>query len=50
MKRPLSIIIIAKDPRTQQEIHNRYDVAARFPRLAMLGVFLRALFGARFTT
>jgi len=49
MKRPLSIIIISKDPRTQQEVHNRYDTIARFPRLALLLFCLRALFGARFT-
>lgn len=49
MKHPLSLIIISKDPRTQQEIHNRYDTLARFPRLALLGFCLRAFFGARFT-
>jgi hypothetical protein len=48
MKRPLSIIIISKDPKTQQEVHNRYDTSARFPRLALLTMCLRAFFGAKF--
>lgn len=47
MKRPLSIIIISRDPKTQQETHTRYDSFTRFPRLTMLGVMLRALFEAK---
>lgn len=48
MKRPVSIIIISKDPKTQQEVHNRYDILTRFPRLRLLALCLRAVFGARF--
>lgn len=47
MKRPLSVIIISKDPRTQQEVHNRYDTTARFPRLALIALCLRAFFGSK---
>ncbi|MBI1807216.1 MAG: hypothetical protein HYR76_09220 [Ignavibacteria bacterium] len=44
MKRPLSVIIITKDKKTQQEIHNRYDVQTSFPHLKLLSIFLRAFF------
>jgi hypothetical protein len=44
MKRPLSVIIVTKDRATLQEIHHRYDVETRFPRLRLLTVVLRALF------
>ena len=47
MQRPLSIIIISKNPKTQQEVHNRYDAMTRFPRLKLLTVLLRALLGAK---
>jgi anthranilate/para-aminobenzoate synthase component II len=47
MKRPLSIIIISKDPRSQQEVHNRFDVLTRFPRLSLLGICLRVFFGVK---
>ena len=48
MKRPVSIIIISKDPKTQQEVHNRYDTLTRFPRLTLFAICLRALFGGPF--
>jgi hypothetical protein len=44
MKHPLSVTIITKDPKTLQEIHNRFDTQTSFPRLALLGIILRALF------
>ena len=48
MKTPISVIIITKDPKTMQEVHNRYDGETGFPRLRLLSVFLRAFFTARF--
>lgn len=44
MKHPLSVIIVTKDPKTLQEVHNRFDTEAIFPRLALLGILLRAFF------
>jgi hypothetical protein len=44
MKRPLSVIIITKDPSTQREIHNRFDVETGFPRIRLCLIFFRALF------
>jgi len=44
MKRPLSVIIVTKDPRTQREIHNRFDVETGFPRIRLFVIFLGALF------
>ena len=44
MKRPLSVIIVTKDPSTQREIHNRFDVETGFPRLRLFTIFFRAFF------
>jgi hypothetical protein len=44
MKHPLSVTIITKDRRSLQEIHHRFDTQTGFPRLALIGIFLRALF------
>jgi len=44
MKRPLAVIIITKDPKTEQEIHNRFDVETRFPRIRIVLIALRAFF------
>mgnify|MGYP001438143808 CR=1 FL=1 len=44
MKRPLSVIIVTKDLKTQREVHNRFDVETGFPRIRLFGIFLRALF------
>ena len=44
MKRPLSVVIISKDPKTLQEIHNRFDAQTSFPRLKLFSIFLRAFF------
>ncbi|MBI1803296.1 MAG: hypothetical protein HY033_04415 [Ignavibacteriae bacterium] len=44
MKRPLSVIIITKDPKTLQEIHTRFDVQTGFPRLKLISIFLKAIF------
>ena len=48
MKRPLSVIIITKDPKTQQEVHNRFDAETSFPRLKFFSIFLKAFFTAHF--
>ncbi len=47
MKKPLSIIIITKDPRTQQEVHDRFDMVTSFPRISLLGVCLRMFLGIK---
>lgn len=44
MKRPLSVVIISKDPKTMREIHNRFDAQTSFPRLKLLSIFFRAIF------
>jgi len=46
MKRPLSVIIITKDPKTLQEIHTRFDVQTNFPRVKLLTLALKLFFGA----
>jgi hypothetical protein len=44
MKRPLTVVIITKDPKTLQETHNRFDAVTGFPRLRLLTIFFRAFF------
>ena len=44
MKRPLSVIIISKDPKTLREIHHRFDVQTNYPRLKLFGIFIKAIF------
>ena len=44
MKRPLSVIIITKHPKTLQEVHTRFDMQTGFPRIALLSIFIKALF------
>lgn len=44
MKRPLSVVIISKDPKTMQEVRNRFDVQTNFPRLKLFSIFLKAIF------
>jgi hypothetical protein len=44
MKRPLSVLIVTRDQATLQEVHHRFDVETGFPRLRLLGIFLRAFF------
>jgi hypothetical protein len=44
MKRPLSIIVITKDPKTMQEVHTRYDAQTGFPRFRLVLWFVRAFF------
>jgi hypothetical protein len=46
MKRPLSVIIVTKDPATQREVHNRFDVETGFPRLRLAAIFFRAFFSS----
>lgn len=45
MKRPLSVIIITRHPETSQEIHKRFDVQTSFPRLRLISILLKAVFG-----
>ena len=47
MKRPLSVVIISKDPKTLQEVHNRFDAQTNFPRLKLLFIFFKVLFTAQ---
>lgn len=44
MKRPLSVVVISKDPKTLREIHQRFDAQTNFPRLKLLAIFFRAVF------
>lgn len=44
MKRPLSVIIVQRNPRTERETHHRFDVETRFPRLRLFSIFFRVLF------
>jgi hypothetical protein len=44
MKNPLSVIIITRDPKTNQEVHNRFDVLTGFPRLRIIITAFRAAF------
>jgi len=44
MKHPLSVIIITRDRKTQQEVHNRFDVQTGFPRLKLISIFFKAFF------
>jgi hypothetical protein len=46
MKRPLSVIIVTRDPATQREVHNRFDVETGFPRLRLVVIFFKAFFSA----
>ena len=48
MKRPISVIIISKDPRTLREIHNRFDALTNFPRLKLISIVVKALFIGHF--
>lgn len=48
MKRPLSVIIITKDPATLRETHNRFDVQTSSPRLSLVSIFLKAFFTGHF--
>ncbi len=44
MKRPLSVVVISKDPKTLRETHQRFDVQTSFPRLKLFAIFLKAVF------
>lgn len=44
MKRPLSVIIISKDPKTLREIHHRFDVQTNYPRLKLCAILFKAFF------
>ena len=44
MKRPMSVIVITRDPKSLRETHHRFDVQTGFPKLSLLGIFLKAFF------
>ena len=44
MKRPLSLIVITKDPKTMQEVQTRFDAQTGFPRWQLARWFFRAFF------
>lgn len=44
MKRPLSVVIITRDPKTEQEIHNRFDAQTNYPRFKLFAIFFKAIF------
>ncbi|MBI5475351.1 MAG: hypothetical protein HY964_01280 [Ignavibacteriales bacterium] len=44
MKHPLSVIIITKNKKTGQEIHNRFDALTSFPRLKLISIFIKSFF------
>lgn len=46
MKRPLSVIIVTKDPATLKESHLRFDVHTAFPRLRLITIFLKTVFSS----
>jgi hypothetical protein len=48
MKRPLSVVIISKNPKTMQETHNRFDTQTSFPRVRLFFIFLKAFFTGHF--
>jgi hypothetical protein len=48
MKRPMSVMIISKDPKTMQETHQRFDAETRFPRLKLFLILLKALVTGHF--
>lgn len=48
MKRPLSVVIISKNPSTLREVEVRYDAETSFPRLRLISILLRALVTATF--
>ena len=45
---PLFVQIITRDNVQQKEIHQRYNVTARYPRWELLKIFLRAFVSLRF--
>ncbi|MDI6803623.1 MAG: hypothetical protein QME58_07225 [Bacteroidota bacterium] len=44
MKKPLSVIIITKNQKSEKEIHNRYDSVTSFPRLEIIKILFKSLF------
>ncbi len=47
MKRPMSLIIITRDPQGAQETHHRFDALTSHPRWKLCTLFLRAFFTIR---
>ncbi|MBU2636028.1 MAG: hypothetical protein KJ963_02925 [Bacteroidetes bacterium] len=44
MKQPLSVIIIIKDPKTEKEIHYKYDVITSSPKIEIIKIMLKTIF------
>ncbi len=44
MKKPLSVIIITKETKSEKEIHHRYDSVTSYPRLEILKILFKSLF------
>ncbi len=44
MMKPLSVIIITKDPKSDKEIHYRFDSLTSYPRLELIKILLKSLF------
>lgn len=44
MKKPLSVIIITKDPKSEKEIHHRYDSVTSHPRLEIIKILFKSIF------
>ena len=46
---PLSVQIVTRDSRSQQEIRQQYLLETRFPRWELLKIFFHAIFSLRFS-
>mgnify|MGYP001285115490 CR=1 FL=1 len=47
MKRPISVAIILKDPKTEKEIHYQYDIVTSFPRIGLIKILLKSMFNLK---
>ncbi|HUN67147.1 MAG TPA: hypothetical protein VMW43_13725 [Bacteroidota bacterium] len=48
MKRPISVIVITREPNGSREVHSRFDAVTGFPRLRLCSILLRAIFTIHF--
>jgi hypothetical protein len=46
---PLSVQIVTRDSRSQQEIRHQYLMETRFPRWELVKIFFHAFFSIRFS-
>lgn len=44
MKRPMSVTIMLKNPKTEKEMHYQYDFVSSFPRLGLLKILIKSIF------